>query len=64
MRPQWAVAEGDARRMATPPITEKTLELPRRRRWLSRRTLTRAAWLAADLVAVAACAFLAVRGLI
>jgi hypothetical protein len=49
--------------MATPPITEKTLEIPRHPRRLSRRVLARTAWLTADVVAIAACAVLAVRGL-
>jgi hypothetical protein len=49
--------------MATPPVTEKTLELARRRRRLARPALGRVAWLTADLVAVAACAILAVRAL-
>jgi hypothetical protein len=48
--------------MATPPIT-KTIEVRRRRRRASRRALLRAAWLAADLVAIGACAVLALRGL-
>jgi hypothetical protein len=51
-------------RMATPPITEKTLEIERRRRRLSRRVLARTAWLAADLVAISACAVLAARALL
>jgi hypothetical protein len=50
--------------MATPPITEKTLEIPRRRRWLGRRALAGTAWLAADLVAIGACAILAARALL
>jgi len=50
--------------MATPPITEKTLEIPRRRRWLGRRAHARAAWLTADLVAIGACAILAARALL
>jgi hypothetical protein len=49
--------------MATPPITEKTLEIPRSRRGLSRRVATRTAWLTADVVAIAACVVLAIRGL-
>jgi hypothetical protein len=49
--------------MSTPPMTEKTLEIPRRRRWASRLVPARAAWLVADLVAIAACAVLAVRAL-
>jgi hypothetical protein len=49
--------------MATPPITEKTLEIPRPRRRVPRRVLARTAWLTADVVAIAACAVLAVRGL-
>ena len=47
--------------MSTPSII-KTIELEHRRRWLSRRALTRTAWLAADLGAVAACAVLALHG--
>jgi hypothetical protein len=47
--------------MSTPPIIE-TIELQRSRRRLSRRALTRTAWLTADLVAVAACAVLALHG--
>src|SRR3954470_5805124 len=55
-------AEGDALRMATPPITENTLELEGRRRGrVSSRIPARVAWLVADLVAVAACALLAMR---
>jgi hypothetical protein len=50
-------------RMATPPLTENTLEIPRRRRRLGRRTVVRTAWLTADLVAIAACAMLAVHGI-
>jgi hypothetical protein len=50
--------------MATPPITEKTLEIPRRRRWLGRRALARTAWLAADVVAIGTCATLAARALL
>jgi hypothetical protein len=49
--------------MATPPITSETLEIPSARRRLSRRVLARGAWLTADVVAIAACAVLAVRGL-
>jgi hypothetical protein len=49
--------------MAIPPITEKTLEIPRTSRRLSRRVLARAAWLTADVLAIAACAVLAIRGL-
>ena len=63
MPSQWKAAEGDAISMATPPISQKTLELQRRRRWLSRRALMRGAWLTADVVAIAACAVLALRGL-
>jgi hypothetical protein len=47
--------------MAT-PSTIKTIELQRHRRRLSRRTLTRTAWLVADLGAIAACAILALHG--
>ena len=47
--------------MSTPSII-KTIEVERRRRPLSRRALTRTAWLAADLVAIAACAVLALHG--
>jgi hypothetical protein len=46
--------------MSTPPITERiALRVRRRRR--SRGVPARIAWMAADLVAIAACAFLAVR---
>jgi hypothetical protein len=47
--------------MATPSII-KTIELQRSRRRLSRRAVTRVAWLAADLGAIAACAVLAFHG--
>ncbi len=47
--------------MATPSII-KTIEIQRSRRRLSRRTLTRVAWLAADLGAIVACAVLALHG--
>jgi hypothetical protein len=47
--------------MATPSII-KTIELQRHRRWLSRRAVTRSAWLAADLGAIVACAVLALHG--
>ena len=49
--------------MATPPITEKTLEIARRRRRLVRAVPARTAWLTADVIAIVACAILAVRGL-
>ena len=57
------MAEDDAvlTSMATPSII-KTIELQRSRRRLSRRTLTRVAWLAADLGAIAACAVLVLHG--
>ena len=57
--PGWVPA-GVTNNMATPPITEKTLEIPRRAR-LGRRALMRTAWLTADVVAIAACAVLAAR---
>ncbi len=47
--------------MATPSII-KTIELQRHRRGLSRRAVTRMAWLAADLGAIVACAVLALHG--
>jgi hypothetical protein len=47
--------------MAT-PSTIKTIEVERRRRWLSRRAVTRAAWLAADLGAIVACVVLLLHG--
>jgi hypothetical protein len=47
--------------MATPSII-KTIELQRHRRRLSRRAVTRTAWLAADLGAIAACAILLLHG--
>jgi hypothetical protein len=47
--------------MSTPSII-KTIELQRHRRRLSRRAVTRVAWLAADLGAIAACAVLALHG--
>jgi hypothetical protein len=47
--------------MATPSII-KTIELQRHRHRLSRRAATRAAWLAADLGAIAACAVLMLHG--
>jgi hypothetical protein len=46
--------------MSTPPITER-IALRVRRRRLSRSVPARIAWLAADLVAIAACVVLAVR---
>ena len=57
------MAEDDAVpvHMSTPSII-KTIEIERERRWVSRRALTRTAWLAADLGAVAACAVLALHG--
>jgi hypothetical protein len=50
--------------MATPPITETIEAQERRRGRLSRRALARVAWLTADLVAIAACAVLALRGVL
>jgi hypothetical protein len=47
--------------MATPSII-KTIELQRQRRRLSRRAVTRAAWLAADLGAIVACTVLLLHG--
>jgi hypothetical protein len=47
--------------MAT-PSTIKTIELQRHPRRLSRRTVTRTAWLAADLGAIVACAVLMLHG--
>jgi hypothetical protein len=49
--------------MATPPVSERTIEIPRRRRRVVRWLHARAAWLAADVVAIAACAILFVRAL-
>jgi hypothetical protein len=46
--------------MATPSI--KTIELQRDQRRLSRRSVTRTAWLVADLGAIAACAVLMLHG--
>jgi hypothetical protein len=46
--------------MSTPPITER-IALRVRRRRLSRSVPVRIAWLAADLLAIAACAVLALR---
>jgi hypothetical protein len=46
--------------MATSTIKTKTIE--RRRRGLSRRAVTRTAWLAADLGAIAACVVLLLHG--
>jgi hypothetical protein len=47
--------------MAT-PSTIKTIELQRHPRRLSRRAVTRIAWLAADLGAIVACAVLMLHG--
>jgi hypothetical protein len=46
--------------MATPPLSE-TIEVRRGTRRIHRRVLTRVAWLAADLGAIAACAAIALR---
>jgi hypothetical protein len=48
--------------MATPPISETTIEIPRRRRRVLRWLHARAAWLVADVVAIAACAILFLHG--
>jgi hypothetical protein len=48
--------------MATPPITETSIDVPRRRRRLSFRVFTRTVWLVADVGAVAICAYLALHG--
>ncbi len=50
-----------AHEMSTPPLTERTQGRVRKRRLLARVPI-RTAWLTADLVAVAACVVLAVRG--
>jgi hypothetical protein len=47
--------------MTTPSII-KTIELQRHRRRLSRSAVTRTAWLAADLGAIAACVVLVLHG--
>jgi uncharacterized protein (DUF2062 family) len=47
--------------MSTPPLSE-TIHPRRLWRRFSRRALTRMAWLAADLVAIAACLALAFHG--
>ena len=49
--------------MSTPPISHKIAVRETVRRRLARRLTTRAAWLAADAVAILACAVLALRGL-
>jgi hypothetical protein len=49
--------------MSTPPITQRIAVRVRRRR-LARSVPARIAWRAADLVAIAACATLALRGLL
>jgi hypothetical protein len=47
--------------MSTPPLSE-TIQLLRFRRRLSRLARPRVAWLAADLVAIAACVALVLHG--
>jgi hypothetical protein len=49
--------------MATPPITETTIEIRSRRRRVARWLHARAAWLAADVIAITACAILFARAL-
>ncbi|WCB96840.1 hypothetical protein DSM104299_05608 [Baekduia alba] len=49
--------------MATPPVTETHIEIRSRRRRAVRWLHARAAWLAADLLAISACAILFIRAL-
>jgi hypothetical protein len=49
--------------MSTPPISHKIAVRETVRRRLVRRFTARAAWLAADVVAIGACAVLALRAL-
>ena len=50
--------------MATPPVSDTHIEVRRSRRArISRWLHARAAWLVADTVAIAVCAFLFVRAL-
>jgi hypothetical protein len=48
--------------MSTPPRIETIIEHRRPWRRVSRRVLTRAAWLTADLGAIAACVVLVLHG--
>jgi hypothetical protein len=49
--------------MVTRPITESSIETRPQRHGISRSVLTRAAWLVADVGAIASCVVLAVHGL-
>jgi hypothetical protein len=49
--------------MVTRPITESSIKTRPRRQGISRSALTRAAWLAADVGAIASCIVLALHGL-
>jgi hypothetical protein len=59
------VAEGDATlRMATPPVSETRIEIASRKARVFRWLHARAAWLVADVVAIAACAVLFFHALV